>query len=1252
MKNQKQRPNPGARRRFRTSWERMESRQLLATLPILVTNAEDSGPGSLREAINQANNQSGADNILFEIPASTAPNLDVPFPGFDPISQSWRIKLQSELPAITDQLTIDGFSQGHFPVPYRYPAQVSPTLLDPVLISSTPNDAVAVKGNNAVNRVIIDGSQTGGSTGFEIEASHTIIRGLIIDGFGIGIAVPSPDNVGVLIQGNYIGDYFQFNVNSNDGTPLTGNRQVTASGQGNSLQGILLGSTNSTVGGVATRDANVITGNGLQGISILNGAQGNQILGNQIGIAGPTINNRFFINGNGSEGILIGDSTTKFGDPSIPVGASDVSMEASSNLIGGSSTNAGNLISANCGDGIRIFGPLSTRNIVKGNSIGNAPGGGFPIEPGGGLVFGSGDTGNLGDGVRIENSGTNLIGGVADTDRNFISANEGAGVRILGTNATGNVVRNNIIGLTSDGLSPLGNSMEGVTIASSGNIVGPGNIISANLRGVWLTGGGAFSNTIQDNLIGTDINGVADLGNAREGIRIENSSKNEILGNSRGSQVISGNNVGILIFGTAATNNEVLGNLIGSDRSGMFDLGNSLEGIRVENAPYNTIGGVTTFDRNLISANHWGVAIVGPLASFNSVEGNFIGSDITGAAPLGNEVDGVIINQGASNNAVGGPSIPPGNTIAFNIRDGVRIEDLSVRNSILTNSIFSNGALGIDLVDMSDPANGLTPNDINKPGPNFFQNYPVLSSVATSLTFTNIQGSLDSTPNTTFVIQFFANSKPDAFIINSKTVYFGEGEIYLGQTTVTTGANGHVIFSVNVPVTVGSGQGVTATATDSSNNTSEFSEDQFEEISLVQFQMANFVVDEAAGTTTITVVRSGGSGGQFSVDYSTSNGTAIAGSDYQATSGTLTFEIGQNTASFTIPIIDDTIPEADETVLLTLSNPVGAAMLGNPSMAVLTIQDNDQPGAFRFLNSAYFVNEADGTATITVVRDSGGGTVSVNYATANGTAQAGSDYLPVFGTLVFGPGETVKTFSVPIVLNPAIEGNETVILNLGSPTGGATLGSPSSSVLVILDDRVDRMGPVVVGVRAIAGAVGVSSVLITYSEPLDSNRATDLLNYGFSIRIAGRDGRLGTRDDQLIGIQSATYDPASMTVRLALGRLLAKKMPVQVEINQVTSVAGVNRGVADLAGNLLNSVGVGNPGIPYKTQVVARPAPSVVIQTGVKTPAPRSNKAKKAKPVVHPAHPKVITSHPASAKGKSQAQAISLPSERNRSNHS
>ena len=935
------------------------------------------------------------------------------------------------------------------------------------------------------------------------------------------------------------------------------------------------------------QDENVIIGNGQQGVSILPGAHGNQILGNQIGVIGPRVLDGFYFRvPNGAEGVLIADS---------------------SNYVGGAAAGAGNLISGNLGDGVHIVGPAATRNNVMGNFIGVGPGGGF--------LFGSDNPGNLGDGVTIENASDNNIGGAATTDRNVISGNGGAGVRIFGASGVRNLVQGNYIGITSDGVSALGNAQEGVVITSADNIVGPENVISANLRGVLLSGAGAIGNLVQGNLIGTDSTGTADLGNAQEGVRIDGAPDNTVTGNAQGSQVISGNNVGLVILGSTATLNQVQGNFIGTDLTGTLDLGNSQEGVRIENAPGNSIGGSTATDRNLISSNHWGVVITGPQALGNVVQGNFIGTEITGMESLGNELDGVLINQGASFNLIGGSTTAVGNTIAFNDRDGVRIEDASVSNAILSNLIFSNLDMGINLVPPANPA---------MTGPNMLQNAPTLTSVATSINSTIITGMLiGGTPNTTFTIQFFFSSP-----LNPTGV--GEGGEFVGQVTAVTDANGIASYSANVPTLLKSGQFVTATATDSAGNTSEFSSPLTEIFGTVQFQMASYTVSEGVGTATIVATRTGGSGGYFTVNYATADGTGMAGSAYVPTSGTLTFNPGVDSESFTVTILDNGGPEGDVTVPLILSNPMGPIALGTQSMAVLTILGN-QPGAFQFQMSNYSVDEAAGTATITVTRDQGGLTSTVNYSTANGTAVAGTDYLATSGTLTFNPGVLVQTFTIPILINPLITGNETVLLNLSSPSPNASLGSPSSAVLVIVDDGINRMGPEVTSVKAVSGPFGVAEVVISFDEPLNPATAVDLLNYGYAVRTAGRDGKLDTKDDRLVGLCPATYDPTTLTVTIPLAVGIASNTKLLLQINEATDVAGAGVGVSDLLGNLLDATDDGHPGGAFSAKVVAEPAPKPVTKSS----------SPKAKPAKHPAVVTPARSHPkapSTAKGKTSTQ--------------
>lgn len=217
--------------------------------------------------------------------------------------------------------------------------------------------------------------------------------------------------------------------------------------------------------------------------------------------------------------------------------------------------------------------------------------------------------------------------------------------------------------------------------------------------------------------------------------------------------------------------------------------------------------------------------------------------------------------------------------------------------------------------------------------------------------------------------------------------------------------------------------------------------------------------NENSGNFSVQVERTGGDDGTVSVDYDTSDGSATAGSDYTATSGTLTF--GDNVdgiQTFNVPIVNDGADENDETLSVTLSNPGGGATFGTPTTATLTIVDDDnatpQPGSLGFTSATYQATENGGNATITVARSGGSsGAVSVNYSTSNGSGTAGNDYTPANGTLNWGNGDTAnKTFQVPLLDDSAVDGNKTVNLLLQNPAGGATLGT-SGATLTITDNE-------------------------------------------------------------------------------------------------------------------------------------------------------------------------------------------------------
>ena len=241
-----------------------------------------------------------------------------------------------------------------------------------------------------------------------------------------------------------------------------------------------------------------------------------------------------------------------------------------------------------------------------------------------------------------------------------------------------------------------------------------------------------------------------------------------------------------------------------------------------------------------------------------------------------------------------------------------------------------------------------------------------------------------------------------------------------------------------------------------------------EEPGTLRFASSSVTVNENAGNVRLSVQRVGGDDGAASVTYATSNGSAQAGQDYTSRSGTLNWADNDDDPKFIdVPILDDTTPENNQTFNVTLSNATGAS-LGTPGSSTVTIRDNDEvqqnPGSLAFSQDAYQASEDDDSAEISVERTGGSdNAVTVQVSTADGSAIAGQDYTAVDSTLSWADGDAApKTFSVPILEDILSEANETINLSLSTPTGGATLGTPSSSTLTLVDDDTD-FGPCVEG---------------------------------------------------------------------------------------------------------------------------------------------------------------------------------------------
>ena len=571
----------------------------------------------------------------------------------------------------------------------------------------------------------------------------------------------------------------------------------------------------------------------LSGVSAGAGANGLELQAAGSGIKGLAINNftgaAVLLDGAGGDTIannFLGTDPT--GTLAQPNGGG-VLVNSSHNLI------SNNLISGNTVDGVSISGTSITPvdgTVIAGNLIG--------ADVTGELSVGNASGAYNAAGVYVSYAINTVIGGTTAADRNVISGNAHDGVAFANISGLGNIVEGNYIGTDVTGLNPLSNFANGVdlgtidTLAVS-NVTVTDNLISANFAsGVYLSA--ASNNFVAGNLIGTDINGQdpqqdnlgdALMGNRGSGVFLDFGAASNTIGGTAAvaRNLISANwSNGISINTHAMTPlNLIEGNWIGTDGTGAAASPNQGDGMYVSGG--GAIIGAPGAG-NVISGN-FGEGL--QLTNGAIVQGNFIGTDPTGTATVPNLDNGILIS--GSNNQIGGSVPGAGNVIAFNRTSGV-VVNVGSGNAIRENSIFSNVQLGIDL-----GGDGVTQNHTPpaSSGPNLNQNFPVLGAVTVSNGSATVQGTLNASPSATYYIDVFSNTSGTA------SGGYGQGLTFVGTATVNTDTAGSASFTVTLPG-VPTGQMVfSATATDAVGNTSEFGADV----------MAAFVAGPASTSLTL-----------------------------------------------------------------------------------------------------------------------------------------------------------------------------------------------------------------------------------------------------------------------------------------------------------------------------------------------------------------------------------------------------------------
>lgn len=804
--------------------------QAVAATNFVVTNTNDSGPGSLRQAITDANSGAGSDLITFSIPASD--------PGYNAARGAWILTPATSYPYFTgSNITVDGHSQA---LNQGDSNSTGPEIVIDGLGTLANAFILATPGNVIKGLCIV--RCTYAIVFFNSTAMNNLVSGCYIGTDESG-SIPLGNMVGIGVSGNAVNNTISDNLisgNSQAGIGLQAAGQTTI--RGNKIGTDRLGvsalpnyygiavdnGVNVIIGGNSPADRNLISGNTSCGIG-LNGSGTHNIT----------------VKGN-----YIGTDTS--GTLPIPNDFGIILAGSPNNTIGGASPGEGNLISGNLSAGVLLNGSGTNFNSIRGNIVGLDFSGSSELHNHVGILLKS-------------NAKNNIVGGPAAGDRNIISGNDEIGVYVEASDS--NRFENNLIGPDITGMNPImagdsmfqGNGIELNTVSKYNVVIN--NVISGNRVYGFVFYGQVSYNDLTGNLIGTDITGNHAMKNAT-GICVDGASNhNNIIDN-----VLSGNlSYGIFIVTTGTYYNVVQGNMIGTNAAGTDSIPNDIGLTIGGGARYNVIGGYQPHERNIISGNRFdGIEIADNMTDYNQIIGNYVGTDISGTYaipnvhgigiatfpasnlfdgnlvsgnsqmgyilfesadsnriingkvgtdasgvnPLPNGLTGILLMEGANHNVIGGDTC--GNIIAYNGNGGVVLLDDDTRfNTISGNAIHDNSGLGgIDIFPYGCNGNDVGDGDS---GPNDMINYPAAQVVAYDSVSgqTAIWGTVDVPDADSAIVE--------VFIAQQDSLGCSEGPVYLGQCMVNQNLTWVLLTSA-----LSMGDEITLTLTDKYGNTSEF----------------------------------------------------------------------------------------------------------------------------------------------------------------------------------------------------------------------------------------------------------------------------------------------------------------------------------------------------------------------------------------------------------------------------------------------
>ncbi|HEY0159096.1 MAG TPA: Calx-beta domain-containing protein, partial [Thermoanaerobaculia bacterium] len=1019
------------------------------------STAAVGGVCTLRAAITEANAHAGPDEIEFDVAGTISP--------------------ATQYPSIVDTVTIEGRGapgytnapvvklDGAFSVAVglHFDAGSDESELIALEISGFSTAGVLVDSDELSIRQNYLGPVTGGTPngdGLQLNGNGSTVGGaddggnVISGNQAYGILVTGTDHV---ISDNFIG------------TDAAGTSDLANGDDGISISG---GATGVTIGSATEGEENVISGNFDVGVSIDDGS-GNTIAGNYIGL----------------------DVT---GTAAIPnfIG---VEVNAAGNIIG--TADVGNVISGNDDDGIDIN---ADDTVVHNNLIGPDATGTVGI-------------GNFAFGIAAFVVSNVDVGGMGANEGNVISYNGGGGIFFL--EVEDSRIVNNIVGLDAAGTNILGNGLEGILLFDSYTVAVGSNVVSGNSGGGIVDAGGV-ENIIELNRVGTTADGSAAAGNLDTGIELFATLDTIVRSN-----VVSANGGHGIETTFGSTGAVIHSNIAGLSADLSTPLGNTLDGINVCDGASDTVVGSVALGGNIISANlENGIGVEATALTNNTWAANSIYDN--GLLGIDIAIDGVTPNDPDD------PDVGPNNYQNYpELVSAVTTPSASqVRGTIDTvpaaaftihfysspaadPSGFGEGRTYLGATSGTADANGdaafvftgpaltaghvVTATATTADGTSEFSGaeavatapaisfssatYGVAETGVTATITVTRSGDLDAISTVQYATSNDSATAGADYTATSGTLTFAAGDD-TETFTVTIANDANDEPAETIDLTLSSPTAATLAAPSTAELTIS-DDDGPPQLSIDDVSRA----EGDGGTTAFTfdVTLSVASGFTVSVDYATGIGTASVGSDYTAVSATtLTFDPGETTQSVTVNVAGDVLFEDDETFFVNLSNATNASFGDNQGLG--TIQNDETVPEVSIADDA--VSEGENVVFTVTLSGPSENDVTVNYATANDGASAGSDYTAQSAVATITAGTTSTTISVPTTEDALFESDETFFVNLSGAAnivdaqGIGTIEDDDTSPGISIDDEAASEGNNVVFTVTLSAAAG-TDISVNYA---------------------------------------------------------------------------------------------------------------------------------------------------------------------------